>query len=71
MYIVISGATTQDRNTSINENRNNSILKINSDISKEGRKSETTTKRKIDRKNKNKNSIFKKLKISHISNYNK
>lgn len=46
MYIVISGATTQDRNTSINENRNNSILKINSDISKEGRKSETTTKRK-------------------------
>lgn len=71
MYIVISGATTQDRNTSINENRNNSILKINSDISKEGRKSETTTKRKIDRKNKNKNSIFKKLKINHISNYNK
>lgn len=68
---MISGATTQDRNTSINENRNNSILKINSDISKEGRKSETTTKRKIDRKNKNKNSIFKKLKINHISNYNK
>lgn len=58
MYIVIPGAITQDRNTSINENRNNSILKINSDISKEGRKSETTTKRKIDGKNRKIKSIF-------------
>lgn len=60
MYIVIPGATTQDRNTSISENRNNSILKINSDISKEGRKSETSTKRKIDGKNRKIKIVFLK-----------